>query len=411
MVRLHKLCWPLFQHTAWLYRRTLLRRTRIIAVVGSFGKTTTAQAVSCALGPECRPPALGNNRSYVAEALLRVPPTAPWSVIEVGINGPGQMQMLARMLRPKIVIVTGVGCEHNRSLFNLSVTRYEKSRMVSALDSDGLALLNGDDPNVRWMSSRTRAQVTTFGFGPGNDIRACGFQCRGPEDASMTVESAGSSRLLQTRLPSRQQALSLLAAFAVGRSAAIRPETLIERLSLFESVQGRFQPVRLPSGAVMIRDEFKSAQETVHSALDALEEIPARRRIVILGEISEPAGSMGPVYKEAGRHVGRVADLAVFVTHNFQRYATGARAFLDSGRLINAGSRFERAVEALRSELRPGDVVLLKGRDTQRLDRIALALMGERVGCHVQMCRLPFRCARCPQLAHGFESEPPLSPG
>lgn len=390
----------MIRRLAWVYRRTLLRPTGVIAVVGSFGKTTTTRAVAAALGPECCSKAIGNARSFIADAVLRISPGAPWAVLEVGIDGPGQMERLARMVHPRIVVVTGVGSEHHRSLFTLGVTRYEKSRMLSVLDTDGLAVLNGDDPNVLWMRERTRARVITCGFGMENDVRAVDFRSAGPDGASFTIVSQDSTHRVEARLPSRQQARSLLSAFVVARYAAsMAGETVLERLGRFEAPPGRFQPVRLPSGVVLIRDEFKSAPETIHAALDALLEIPARRRVVVLGDVSEPPGGMGRVYREIGAHLVRVADLAVLVSHDFRRYASGARRVQEPVAFMSAGPELEPSIRLLKKELRPGDVVLIKGRDTQKLERIALALAGRTVECRVRMCRLSVRCERCPRLA------------
>ncbi len=383
-----------------MYRRTLLKSTGVIAVVGSFGKTTTTRAVAAALGPECCSKAIGNARSFIADAVLRIAPAAPWAVLEVGIDGPGQMARLARMVCPRVVIVTGVGSEHNRSLFNLGVTRYEKSRMLSVLDGDGWAVLNGDDPNVLWMRERTRARIVTFGFGSENDVRAVDFRTHGPEGASFLIVSPDSTHFVETRLPSRQQARSLLAAFAVSRlAAAIPAETVVARLGRFEPPPGRFQPVRLSSGVVLIRDEYKSAPETIHAALDALMEIPAGRRVVVLGDVSEPPGGMGRVYREIGAHLVQVADVAVLVTRDFRRYASGARKIREPEGFIGVGPQLEPAIRVLKEELKPGDVVLVKGRDTQKLDRIALALMGRTIECRIPMCRLSTRCESCPRLS------------
>lgn len=398
VIRLYQVALPLTWRMAWLYRRTLLRRTRVVVVVGSFGKTTTTRAVAAALGPECVGRARGNARSFIAEALVRVPPFARWTVIEAGIDRPGQMGTLARMLRPDITVVTGIGSEHNRSLFNLGVTRYEKSKMLSALGPDGLAVLNGDDPNVLWMAQRTRARVKTYGFGAENDVRAVDFECHGLEGATLSLVGCGTMDRLRTRLPARQQALSLLAAFAIGREVGIPTEILIERLSRLEAVQGRFRPVSLPSGAVLIRDEFKGAFETIESALTALEEFPANRRVVVMGEVSEPVGGMGPVYRAVGFHIGRTADLAVFVGRHFHRYAAGVRKYEDPPVLIDAGPDLYNAVRILEENLRSGDAVLLKGRDTQKLHRIALALQGETVRCQVQLCRRSTLCDHCPKV-------------
>jgi Mur ligase, glutamate ligase domain len=133
-----------------------------------------------------------------------------------------------------------------------------------------------------------------------------------------------------------------------------------------------------------------------------LAEIPARRRIVVLGDVSEPVGSMGPIYRRLGERIGNVAARAIFVTRNATGYSAGAkRAGMTEASVVRVGRSVRAAVEALKRDLRPDDVVLIKGRDTQCLARVALALMGRTVRCERQFCRLRIPCDECHLLAVG----------
>ncbi|MGH7359691.1 MAG: Mur ligase family protein, partial [Candidatus Rokuibacteriota bacterium] len=107
---------PLVLGAAGVYRRVFLRRTRIVAVVGSFGKTTTTRAVLSALGGSPAGPVGANSGGWIALALFRLRPGTRHGVIEVGINGPGQMARYASVIRPDISVVMSVGSEHRRSL-------------------------------------------------------------------------------------------------------------------------------------------------------------------------------------------------------------------------------------------------------------------------------------------------------
>src|SRR5690606_20899084 len=148
------------------------RRTRVVAVVGSLGKTTTRRAVHAALDCPDRGFSHSNYGASLAANLLRVRPGDRYAVLEAGIMGPGAMEGISRMVRPDIVVVTSSASDHHRSFPTLFDTRAEKVRIVSALPPGGIAFLNGDDPHVRWMATQTVAQVVTFGLGPDNDVRA-----------------------------------------------------------------------------------------------------------------------------------------------------------------------------------------------------------------------------------------------
>ncbi len=395
--------WPITSRVAPLYRRLILRRTRAVAVVGSLGKTTTARAVTAALGLPPQHLPRGNVFTAITRAVLRTRPWQPLIVVEVGVDGPGQMRKYARILQPDVVVVTSIASEHNRSFGNLEATRTEKATMVRALRGSGLAVLNGDDPNVRWMATQTSARVVLFGFDERNDVRARDLELVWPLGNRFTVEAGGDRRSISTRLVGWPMVYPVLAAVAVGLAQGLALEAILERLERLPPSPGRLELVPLDNGAFVLRDDFKSTLESIDAALDVLAVIPAARRLVVLGAISEPPGSQGPIYRRLGARVAEIADRAVFVGDMFQRYAAGARrAGFPSEAMVNARYDVLGAAEILRQELRPGDVLLVKGRDTQRLDRIALALMGRNVRCAIPFCGLrDARCDSCVLLERG----------
>ncbi|MCU0598841.1 MAG: Mur ligase family protein [Desulfobacterales bacterium] len=395
--------WPVLSYLTGLYRRMIVPQMRVITVVGSFGKTTTMRAITSALGYPL--PDMPNSNSYggVAHKLLSTRSGSRHSVIEAGIDGPGQMARYAWMLRPDIAVVTSIGSEHNRSLKALEVTREEKSEMVKALPQSGAAVLNGDDPNVLWMAQRTNARVITFGMAEANDVRASGILLDWPRGTRFKLHVNGKNHDVFVRLIGRNGVYSILAAVAVAMSEGFSIESILPGIQKISPARARLEPVHLESGAILLRDEFKSTLETIDSALDILDEIPARRKIVFLGEISEPVGSTGPIYRRIGERIARTASIAVFVGRNFQRYAAGAsRGGFPRNCMINAHHDLLSAAERIKDELKPGDVVLVKGRTEQRLDRISLFLAGRKVCCGIVFCRAPYRCDFCPMLEKGW---------
>jgi UDP-N-acetylmuramyl pentapeptide synthase len=386
---------------AALYRRTFLSRLRIVAVVGSFGKTTTARAVQAALG-EAPPRPGGNSGGWLALALLRLSPRRRHGVIETGINGPGQMARYARTIRPDVAVVTSVGSEHNRSLKTLEATRHEKAEMVRALPPSGLAVLNGDDRNVMWMAGETRARAVTFGFGEGNEVRATDVALEWPHGTRFTLHTPHGSQLVRIRLIGRPMVRAALAAVAVATNEGRALSEILPALEALAPTPGRLEPTPLPAGAVLLRDEFKAPQETIDAALDVLAEIPASRRVVVMGDVAEPVGSQRELYRRLGARTAQVASRAIVLPAGdlgaaFRSGAT--HGGLPREAVVMADRSVRRAAEALAADLAPGDVVLIKGRDTQRLERVALALMGREVRCELVYCNARLtRCDACPML-------------
>jgi UDP-N-acetylmuramoyl-tripeptide--D-alanyl-D-alanine ligase len=399
--------WPIFFPIAHAYRRTIIRRTRIAAVVGSFGKTTTTRAVSAALGLPRDPYRGWNSGAFLAAGLLRIRLGARHGALEVGISRKGTMARYARLLRPDIAVVTSIGSEHHESLGTLEGTREEKAAMVRALPPAGLAVLNGDDPNVLWMREATRARVITFGFGSACDVRASLVSIDIREGTRFQLHVDGASHEVVVRLLGRPMVYPVLAAIAVSLGESLSLDEVLPRLERLAPTPERLQVVRTGEGAFLIVDTAKSMLETIHASLDTLAEIDADRKIVVLGGIEEPKGSQGPLYKDLGARLAAVAAKVVFVgeRESLRNLTSGARsAEMTRESVVYAGKSPRRAAELVREDLRVGDVVLIKGRSTQHLERVALHLVGRPVPCDVEACGLKPGCDECPLIARGAQS-------
>jgi len=410
---IHQFLWPILSFAATLYRRTIIRRTRIVAVVGSFGKTTTTRALLASIDCPSFTRSGSNARSSLANALMRIRPWHRHAVIEVGIEKRGEMTAYAKMIRPDITVVTSVGSEHNTSLGSLEDTRNEKAEMVRILPRSGLAVLNGDDPNVLWMQSQTQARVITFGFGESNAVRASNVSlAEWPSATCFTLHANGATREIRMRLIGTPMVYPVLASLAVACAEGRELDKILPILQGLTPTPGRLEPFPLPSGAIVLRDDYKSALETVEAALDVLAQIPAKRRIVVMGQVTEPPGEQGPIYRHLGERIGRIASRAIFLCDRRDSACSAGAAAVGMPRsaIAKVGRDLFKAIDLLRDDLGPGDVVLVKGRITERLDRITLALAGRSVGCRVGFCKTRVvQCAACPMLERGWQHARPLS--
>jgi len=390
---------------ARLYRITLGRRPRVIAVVGSVGKTTTMRTVSAALGLKVSRPALLNANSHAAvgRALLSVRPWQKRAVLEVGINSPGQMCIQAATLRPDVVVVTAIAHDHWQSFGTLEATRDEKANIVRELSRTGVAVLNADDSNVRWMASQTKARVVLVGEAPDAEVRATDIELNWPHGMRFIAHVGGEARPVNIRLVGRHMVYPALAALAVAHIEGLPLDDATEAIETVDPTPGRMQTMATPSGAFILRDDFKSTEDAGQAAFETLAAIPARRRIVVFGEISEERART--VYRDVGRKAAAVVDRTVFVGSgtNFKLYRSGAVAGGQAPDQVSHVRHAHEAVELLSDELGEGDVVLVRGRWQQALGRVGLALAGRDVQCRVDPC--PFKrmlCDVCPFLGQPF---------
>jgi UDP-N-acetylmuramoyl-tripeptide--D-alanyl-D-alanine ligase len=393
--------WPLLFALAQAHRRTLLRSTRLVAVVGTYGKTTAARAVSAVL---LGAPRMNYPWSGAALAVLGTRPGQGHAVVEAAINARGQMARYARMLRPDVVVVTSIGSEHNRMVGPIEATRTEKAEILRRLGPAGTAIVNGDDPHVRWMAKQTRARCLRFGLDPAHDVGATDVRLEWPHGTLFRLHAAGTVREVRTRLVGRHMVYPILAAVAVGLAEGWELDRILPSLESLEPTPARMQPVRLPRGAWILRDDIKGGAETIVAALDTLAEIPARQRIVVLGESHHPPGDAEAAHRAFGEHAARVGDRLVLVTDDYlAAYRAGAeRAGLAAEAVHAVGASWEAAVDVVAAHLGVGDVVLVKGTRAQRLGRVALALAGRTVRCDLPACAARVRCDHCPMLERGW---------
>jgi UDP-N-acetylmuramoyl-tripeptide--D-alanyl-D-alanine ligase len=279
------------------------------------------------------------------------------------------------MVAPDVTVVMSIGGDHRGSFKTLDVTRHEKAEMVRALGNRGLAVLNGDDPNVLWMAGETRARVVTFGFGPACDVRASDMALEGIQGTRFTLHAAGATPVARIKLLGKPAVYSALAAIAVGLNEGVPLDAALARLADLTPANARLQPIVLASGAVVLRDDVKAGEETIDAALDVLEALPARRRMVVFGGIDEPGPSHRVRYRRIGNRIGGIAVRAIVI--NFGGSTRSMEAGLKDAGLsadaIHVVHDAEHAREWL-SDLADGDVVLLKGPRAQRMKRLALAL-------------------------------------
>jgi UDP-N-acetylmuramoyl-tripeptide--D-alanyl-D-alanine ligase len=325
-------------------------------------------------------------------------------VVEVGIDRVGQMSRQSRMLQPDVAVITAVGSEHQSGLGSLDTTQREKARLLEGLRRPGLAILNGDDPRVRAMAGWTDARVVTYGLGPGNDVRASGVRLEWPRGTRFTLHADGATRELCLQLLGRTMVAPALAAVAVATNQGLALDDVVAALERLAPTPGRLQVVALPDQVRLIRDDTKASVETIHAAF-VLAEIPGRR-LLVLSESPEWPESLEASYRCLGRRMADMLEAAIFVGDAHGRLAACAReAGMPGEALHTVEPGVKAAVAALRGLMRPGDTILVKRPLYQRLERIALALQGETVGCDLAHCgavSVSLQCATCPMRVAGW---------
>jgi UDP-N-acetylmuramoyl-tripeptide--D-alanyl-D-alanine ligase len=385
---------------AYVWRRLLLHTT-VIAVTGSVGKTTTKEclaAILSASAPTAKTRYNQNDRYGVPRSILRLRPWHRFAVLEVATGRPGMMRRSAALVRPDIAIVLAVARTHTKFFSSLAETAVEKARILETLPRRGLAILNADDPFVREMAARCRCRVTTFGRPEHADVWADQIASVWPSRLTLRVHTASEAQPVMTKLVGDHWVNSVVAALAAAVSCGIPLRLAAEAVSTVEPFNGRMQPVMVPGGAVMIRDEYNASPPTLEAALRAFETSQARRRVLVMSGFSDTPKNSRERFRELGELAARVADVAVFVNKHHADHAI--KAAIRSGMRpehVLGFTDLQSAAEYLKRELRSGDLVLLKGRTTDHLSRLFFAQFGQ-IGCWKEHCHKTIVCDFCDEL-------------
>jgi len=397
--------WPVLSQAAALYRRTRGRHTRLAAVVGSFGKTTTTRTLRTVFGLDVATQKSGNAYETLARHVFQIQPDDPYMALEVGISDFGQMADYARVLRPDIAVVTSIGKAHQKALRTLENTRHEKAEMVRALSASGLAVLNGDDPNVLWMKSQTRASVITYGLKPENDVSASDYRMMGLEGARFCLHLDGQTHNLHVRLLGQHMVYPILAAIAAAHGEGLPLTQTLSKLEHLAPSMGRLEPVPLPDDILLLRDDHKGSLISIHAALEVLAQLPAKRRIAVLHEPSDTIDPPELVYPPLGAHLARIVTHLLFMGEStcLDHLAAGMKdTGLTPPSCIHIQGDVLDAIQTLHQIISPGDVILLKGPHQTRLLRITLSLLKRSVRCRATYCDARMECPRCPMLEKGW---------
>jgi UDP-N-acetylmuramoyl-tripeptide--D-alanyl-D-alanine ligase len=344
---------------------------RVVAVAGSAGKTTTKEAIAAALGAKfsvLRSEGNLNNGFGLPLQLLRLEPGHEVAVVEMGMNHPGEIAALARIAAPDWGVVTNVGTAHIENFADgqdgIARAKFE---LVDALPSTGVAFLNCDDPYVSQFGRNFLGRVVYFGSGP----------CADPQLLEAVEDLAGLHVRFRAGEREGQFTLQLLGAhnalnaLAGPLEAGVPLEAAAAALQSLTSGDKRGQVIEI-NGATILNDCYNSNPEALRSMIRTLATRPARRRILLAGEMLE-MGEHGPALHTAcGRAAAEAGlDLVAGVQGNAEHLAAAACAGGVAALFLPDA---EAAGRWLKQNLQPGDVVLVKGSRGVHLERAIEAL-------------------------------------
>ena len=276
---------------------------------------------------------------------------------------PRDDRALGRVVRPDVAVVLSVAGAHALSFKDLDAIAAEKANLLRGVKPGGIAVLNGDDPRVAAMADEARrgCEVVFFGSSPSFDISGHDVTAQWPDRLALTIRAGSESIRCRTQLVGTQWAVSVLAAVAVAHRLGLTLRQAIEAIEKVPPLPARLQPVRLPNGVVILRDDTNSFLGAFKVTLAVLGEARAERKIFVTNGYTEGRLNERRKAINLGELAGPVTDIFVYFGQ-FRKEAR--RAAIRTGAAEQNAYAFKtmpEVIEFLRSEIRGGDLVVMKG--------------------------------------------------
>ena len=354
----------------------------VTGITGSSGKTSTKDLTAQLaerLGPTVAPEGSFNNEIGLPLTVLRSDESTRFLVLEMSARGIGHIAALCDIAPPRIGAVLNVGLAHAGEFGLLDAVAKAKGELPGALPADGVAILNSDDPRVLAMSARTAARVVTFSVQGQADIRADGIRLDDLGRASFRLVMPDGSAPVSLRLHGAHHVSNALAAAAIAAELGMSTPAIAAALGEATARSRRRMELReRPDGVVVVNDTYNANPDSTRAAIETLGHLTSggRRGFAVLGYMAE----LGDIAAESHAEVGHLAARAG---------VTGLIAVGEDARQVLEGARDEpgwhgeavavpdaaAAVEVLRNQLRPGDVVLVKASQSAGLWEVADGLL------------------------------------
>ncbi len=350
----------------------------VVGVTGSAGKTTTKDTIASLLATQYRTGrTLGNYNNHlgVPLSILRLPDDCRVAVLELGMNHAGEIRHLAGIAQASIGVVTNVGWAHTENFADgIKGVALAKRELIEALPATGTAILNADDAYVRDFARVHAGRSILFGFSEGAEVRA--------ENVDLLASGARFRCLgvdFESPLSGRHGVSNVLAGIAAARALGIAPDRLREAVRALAVGNMRGEQLER-RGVTIINDCYNANPEAMLSMMEVLRGIPARRRIVVLGEMLELGREAETLHRGIGRYAVEQGIHAILGIRGAARFMVDEA--MKAGMSDSAALFFntpEEAGDFIRQYARPGDAILFKGSRGVQVEKALDRAFGEPV--------------------------------
>ena len=348
----------------------------VIAVTGSNGKTTVKEMLGAILaltGSGLKTSGNLNNLIGLPQMIFQLRPEHRWSVLEMGMSEPGEIDRLAAIAAPRVGIVLNALPAHLQSMGTVEAVAAAKGELLHRISDGGLAVVNADDPRIASLSQNASARRISFGIDRG-EVRARKIEPLGLDGQHFLLVTPHGEATVHLKACGRHNIYNALAATAALLEKVDLP-TIVAGLESFTPYSGRFQIERL-DGITLVDDSYNANPASTKAALETLNQIAtAGHRIAVLGDMLELGEHEAEAHRGVGAVAGRTIDRLYLLGERMKKYAAeGAMlANMPAESIISCVSHKEVA-KLLQQSIQEGDVILFKGSRGMTMEKVAAEL-------------------------------------
>ena len=364
----------------------------IIGITGSSGKTSTKDLVAAVLSPlgeVVAPPGSFNNELGHPWTVLQAGEDTDYLILEMSARHRGNIAALAAIAPPSIAVVLNVGTAHLGEFGSREAIAQTKSELPQAVPASGVVVLNADDDAVAAMADLTPARVVRVSRSPGADVWAGPVTLDAQARPRFTLHAAGVEVEVGLAVHGDHQVSNALCAAAVALECGATGQQVASALADAGPVsRHRMHVTDRPDGVTVIDDAYNANPDSMAAGLKALawmardsgQGAEARRSWAVLGEMAELGEDAISEHDRIGRLAVRLDVSRLIVVGTGRSMSAMHHGAVMEGSWGGEATMVDdaaAALELLRSELRPGDVVLVKASNAAGLGELADALAGD----------------------------------
>jgi len=348
----------------------------LIAITGSNGKTTAKEMLAailrCHAGEDGALATRGNLNTDIGVpmTLLRMRASHRYCAVELGMNHPGEIAMLAEIARPTVALVNNAQREHLEFMQSVAAVAAENASVFEALPADGVAVLNADDAMAGTFREKAGGRKRVeFGLHAGEVTGR--YALKGLQ-SEIVVRTPAGEAAATLAIPGMHNVRNALAAAACAHAVGIAPAAIGAGLTAFRPYVGRLQVKRTSAGATLIDDSYNANPDSVRAAIDVLASCPGPTALV-LGDMGEVGGQGPEFHAEVGRYAKERGIEALLSLGNASR---------ESSKAFGSGAQHFEDLHEMTASLQQAKTILVKGSRFMKMERVVAALTGGRAELH-----------------------------